>query len=196
MKENSLNPGDKVGQWNVKRHIANGCIYAVTREDDPATYALKLREQRNQGRFEKEIEVLERLNKPGGHPAFQKLIDYSLSDLWMSLSPIVEPGWRAGYLGGGDKEILEKIDLRLFLEELIGGFRYALECGVYLRSGDTAIYVRPDGGPFFIDIEHAALTGEHPQFLNDKAVVLGLLGGRNYPPLQKILMAKGLLELI
>lgn len=158
MEENSLNPGDSVGSWTVENEIANGCIYAVTREDDPDNklYSMKIRESHNESRFDREIKILKRLNEGGGHPSFQKLYDYSYKNHYMVLT-YADPDLRLSRLATSiTDKTLDNIDINLFTDQLVEAFNYALDCGVFISSTDSKLFVI-DERPFFIDVEHARL---------------------------------------
>ena len=159
----NINTGDKLGDWTVIKRIAGDKVYEVTRKGTDQPYLMKVRNDRENRRFDREIEILKILNKNGGHPAFQKLHDYSRRDYWMVLS-YVNPDNKLKdvYEGFQRSELLSNIDIDTFTEQLKDAITFALNRELVLLNGDIELFIK-DGKPFFVDIEGAQQINTSPQ---------------------------------
>jgi len=185
VKEYSLKPGDTVDQWTIDRHVANGCIYAVTKEDDPREYAFKLREPCLAQYFWDEIKLLKNINPSGERAQFQKLVEYSGDELYMILHPLMDPSRQ---FRKQPTEIIAALNVERFVTDFFNAIQHAATHGRALAS-DCHFFLTDDGLPFFLGlIDEPAWEG--PQSLNIRfieSVMMRLINETGYLSREKML---------
>ena len=163
MNKGNINTGDKIGEWTVNKRISGDKVYEVSRKDSNQPYAMKIRRNSELRRFDREIEILKKLNRDGGHPAFPQLHDYSRRDYWMVLD-YANPDHKLKDVFEGFKrsELLVGINIDTFTEQLRDAIVFALNRGLVLLSSDMQLFIK-DGKPFLVDVEHAQKINTSPQ---------------------------------
>jgi len=167
MEEYSLNPGDQVDKWIICRHIANGCVYSCYHSGGPRKekYAFKIREPRHQQWFQDELNIFQRIQAQGGHPAFQSLVDYCQDPqrLYFVIDPLILP--HQNLMKMGVQEVSD-IDPLAFLVEFLLALEFANRIGISLNNFQYEhLFVTKDGRPFFLGLcEENPTDAEKPSF--------------------------------
>ena len=169
-KQNSLKPGDRIGDYLVIRRVGaggSGVVYKVrSREDESKIFAVKiLHSWRNNEegvrRFQREIEVLRQFN----HASIAQCLEYGTDDgVLFLVMPFIDGDELDQYLRHHEIPIRRRVEL---FHKICQAVAHAHEHLILHRDLKPAnIMIDRDGNPVVMDFGLAKLVGEPTESLN------------------------------